>query len=396
VRWICLLLAASTGWGAADLSPQQWRDDIAYLARELPARHKNLFFHLSKADFDREVSQLSEAAATASDIEIRAGLTRLVASVGDLHTGIQAFKPWHFGLGFFEFPEGIYCTAARPEVGEAMAARVISVQGVPVEQVMERLRQFVPHENKMNVLALTPRLLGLPAALEAAGVPIENSAADFEMQRGGRTFVLHVTVPGRYQEIRAPVDGAFATPLYESNRVSRYWFRYLEATRTLYVQYNVCAEDPAKPFRQFSTEVAGAIAERHPARIVVDLRHNGGGDSRVVGPLVAVLKSQRRVRVFAIIGRGTFSSGFMAARDLKHEAHATLVGEPTGQKPNSYGDLRTFELPNSKLVVSYSTKHFQLADHGDPPWYEPDRNIVLTAADFQAGRDPLMEWIERQ
>jgi len=327
---------------------------------------------------------------------MRAGLTRLAASVGDLHTNIRAFSSWHFGLGFFEYPEGVYCSSARAELGEAMAARVISVQGVPVEDVLARLRQFVPKENDMVVLAMTAPLLDRPAALLAAGVPIKDSAADFEIERSGRTFVVHATVPGRYREIRAPLDGAFEAPLYESDRASKYWFRYLDAARTLYVQYNSCTQDPAKPFGQFSAEVAGAIRERHPVRIVVDLRHNGGGDSRVVGPLVALLQSQHGARVFAIIGRGTMSSAFMAARDLKHQAHATLVGEPTGQKPNSYGEVRSFTLPHSRIVVNYSTKHFQLADSGDPPSYPPDHEIVPTAAEFQAGRDPAMEWIERQ
>jgi len=398
-KWIGLLLAAASGLSAADLSPAQWREDIAYLARELPARHKNLFFHLSKAEFDRQVSRLSEAAGSATDAEMRAGLARLVASVGDLHTSIQAFdSSKSFGLGFFEYPDGIYCSSARVELAEAMSAKVISVDGVAVEKVMEQLRRFVPHENDMVVLALAAPMLGRPGALLAAGVPLKDSAADFEMQRGGRTFVVHATVPASASRDtrRAPLDGAFPTPLYQSDRVSRYWFRFLDAGRTLYIQYNVCVNDPAKPFGKFSEEVAHTIGERHPTRIVVDLRHNGGGDSRVIGPLVAVLKSQRGARVFTIIGRGTMSSAFMAARDLKHQAHATLVGEPTGQKPNSYGELQTFELPNSRLTVNYSTKYFALADRGDPPSYAPDQVIAMSAADLQAGRDPVMDWIERQ
>jgi len=66
---------------------------------------QELFFHLSKAEFDRQVSRLSEAAGSTTDAEMRAGLARLVASVGDLHTSIQAFdSSKSFGLGFFEYP----------------------------------------------------------------------------------------------------------------------------------------------------------------------------------------------------------------------------------------------------------------------------------------------------
>jgi hypothetical protein len=194
---------------------------------------------------------------------------------------------------------------------------------------------------------------------------------------------------------RAPLDGSFATPLYQQDRVSKYWFRFLDDSGTLYIQYNNCTDDPSKPFAKFSGKVARTVGERRPKRIVVDLRHNGGGDSRVVAPLVAVLKNQHAA-VFTIIGRNTFSSAFQAARDLKHRAHAVLVGEPTGQKPNTYGEVRTFELPNSRLVVSHSTRYFKLASHGDPPSCAPDHAIDMTSADLQAGRDPIMDWILRQ
>lgn len=398
MKWIAILLAAAASLSAADPTPAEWREDIAFLARELPARHPNLFFHVSKTDFERQVSQLQEAAATATAVEMRAGLARLVASVGDLHTSIQVFNSdGSFGLGFFEYPDGIFCSSARVGLADAVAARVVSVNGVPVAQIMEKLRQFVPHENEMVVLALAAPLLGRPGALLAAGVPIKESAADFEMERGGRKFVVHATPPtGPEETRRAPVDGSFPTPLYQQDRVSKYWFRFLDDGDTLYIQYNSCVDDPARPFPKFSEEVARTIGERHPKRIVVDLRHNGGGDSRVVAPLVAVLKNQRGARVFTIIGRNTLSSGFMAAYDLKHQAHALLVGEPTGQKPNSYGDVKTFPLPNSKLVVSHSTKYFKLADSGDPASYPPDHAVAMTSADLQAGRDPLMDWIQRQ
>ena len=397
LKSIALLLSAAAGVSAADVTPAQWREDIAFLARELPAKHRNLFFHLSKADFDRQVSQLEAAAGTATDLEMRAGLTRLVASVGDLHTSINAFEQSrNFGMGFFDYPEGIFCSSARVELADAVSARVVSVNGVPAAQIMDRLRQFVARENDMVPLALAPSLLGRPAALLAAGVPVKDSAADFEMERGGRTFTVHATVSaGAARDTRrAPLDGSFATPLYQQDRVSKYWFRFLEGSGTLYIQYNNCVDDPSKPFAKFAQDVAQAIGDSHPKRIVVDLRHNGGGDSRVIEPLVAVLKNQRGARVFTIIGRNTFSSGFMAAHDLKHEAHATLVGEPTGQKPNSYGEVQTFALPNSKLVVSYSTKYFKLAEKGDPPAYDPDQAVAMTSAALQAGRDPVMEWIE--
>ncbi|MBZ5580224.1 MAG: hypothetical protein LAP40_26995 [Acidobacteriia bacterium] len=82
--------------------------------------------------------------------------------------------------------------------------------------------------------------------------------------------------------------------------------------------------------------------------------------------------------------------------ELKDRARAKLVGEPTAEKPNSFGEQRFFDLPNSRLRVIYSTRYYRFAKNADPPDWEPDQRVDLTAADFLAGRDPVLGWIERQ
>lgn len=82
--------------------------------------------------------------------------------------------------------------------------------------------------------------------------------------------------------------------------------------------------------------------------------------------------------------------------ELRDRARARLAGEPTMEKPNIYGDQRFFDLPNSHIRVFYSTRYFRFLKNADPPWWAPDQRIETTAADFLAGRDPVLEWIERQ
>jgi hypothetical protein len=49
-------------------------------------------------------------------------------------------------------------------------------------------------------------------------------------------------------------------------------------------------------------------------------------------------------------------------------------------------------LPNSKLVVSYSTRYYKFVDE-DVPAIVPDKRIDLSWDDYRAGRDPVMGWI---
>ena len=47
---------AQTSAGAPPLTKAQWRDDLRYLARELPKRHKNAFHATTREQFERDVA----------------------------------------------------------------------------------------------------------------------------------------------------------------------------------------------------------------------------------------------------------------------------------------------------------------------------------------------------
>ena len=73
--------------------------------------------------------------------------------------------------------------------------------------------------------------------------------------------------------------------------------------------------------------------------------------------------------------------------------NATLVGEPTGGRPNCYGELIGFKLPNSNLQVNCSTKYFRQSRDDDPPSRDPDITVARSWEDCLAGRDPVMETV---
>ncbi len=53
------VLSTSAQAQTSELSrDERWREDVRFYAAELPKRHKNLFFQLSKNDFEREVERL--------------------------------------------------------------------------------------------------------------------------------------------------------------------------------------------------------------------------------------------------------------------------------------------------------------------------------------------------
>ena len=159
-------------------------------------------------------------------------------------------------------------------------------------------------------------------------------------------------------------------------------------------------------FRGYGSLRANARAlfdfiDGHPTRrVVIDMRQNGGGDffegrQHLIRPLKERPGINRKGGLYVVVGRRTFSAAMANAIDFRKDTNAILVGEPIGERPNSYSENDEMTLPNSKTVVSYSTRYYQFLDE-DVPAVMPDKRIDPSWPEFKAGRDPVMEWILAQ
>src|SRR5205807_8415236 len=86
---------------------EKWRSYLRYMAEEMPKRHKNLFHTMTREQFNTAVKELDERIPKLSRHEIIVGLARIVAMVGDGHTGIQSFL-YNPKVGFRYYPFGLY------------------------------------------------------------------------------------------------------------------------------------------------------------------------------------------------------------------------------------------------------------------------------------------------
>jgi len=129
-----------------------------------------------------------------------------------------------------------------------------------------------------------------------------------------------------------------------------------------------CLIFPLNWFRGYDSLASDArdlyeFIDSHPTdRLVIDMRQNGGGDflkgrKHLIEPLERRPGLNQKGKLFVIMGRYTFSAAMVNAIDFRNETNALLVGEPAGERPNSYSENDEMTLPNSRLVVSYSTRY---------------------------------------
>ena len=375
------------------LTKDQWRQDLKFLATELPAKHKNLFFKLPKAEFERQVARIDASIPTLTDLQIRAELVRLVASVGNEHTAVSAFAGTpSFPILFATFRDGILVTAAPADQPQAVGARLVAINGTPIEEIRGRLAPYIAQENDISLLIGIPALLRMAAPLHVERILPDMDRAAFQLERDGVPFTLDLRSAPK-SNLSSLTRGS-EPRLYSEQRTRGldYWFEYLTEQKTIYVQYNDCRNMKEQSFEQFTAEVMKTADSRAAARFIIDLRFNEGGNSAVIRPMLKSLQVRKMAHVFALVGHDTFSSGFMAALDLREYSRAVLVGEAMGQRPNSYSDIRRIQLPNSGIVAWYCTQYFRLAETGDPPHIEPDVLVPIEAKDYFSGRDAAFEY----
>lgn len=371
---------------------ERWRADLRFFATELPARHINAFARVPRTTFEREVVALDSAIPHLSDSQIRLRLARLTSLLGDGHTTI-ALPPYDMRLpiAILWTDDGAVVVNADSANAASIGATIAAVNGRPIAEVADTLRRYIPHENELGFRISPGALLLRPAALRDIGLGDDSASTQLTLTRDGKSW------DSRVDAVRSAgftLPARTALPLYRQRPNERYWWVYLPADRTVYIKYNRCED--AAAFKRLVDSAMVAIDSVKPLRVVIDVRDNSGGNSRVVQPLIQALRARqdinRKDALFAIMGRATFSSGLFAANDLRTQTHATLVGEPSGERANHYGELGFFKLPNSALAISYSTKLHKLVE-GEGDSFAPDVLAPPTAEAYIAGRDPAMEWI---
>ena len=411
------LRAAPPGGSPAErLSAEQWRADLRVLAAELPRVHANAFHSITREEFNREVAALDAAIPGMSAHQVEVGLMRLVASVGDGHTALSPFyRPelaFHaIPARLYRFSDGIYVRSAAAEHRDLVGARVVGVGGVGVDEAFRRVAEIVSHDNDEGLNQVVPLYFGVPEVLNGLGLG-DGTTVALELEKDGRRFSArlpgtisldHAAHAGGSLWVNPPGwidarDGS-ETPLWLEHPADLYWMKYLEPSKTLYVQYNAVHDKPEEPISEFSRKLT-AYADAHPVdRLALDIRQNSGGNNYFNAPLVRALLHARldgRGKLFLIIGRSTFSAAQNLVNDLLRFAEPILVGEPTGSRPNQFGDHDPVVLPASGLVVMVSTMSWSDAGkQNHAPWTSPEIPAALSFAQYRAGFDPAMDAVLR-
>jgi hypothetical protein len=395
---------------------RQWREDLAYLARELPRRHKNLFHTMRREQFDSALAVLDRKLPMLARHQVIVELARIVARAGDGHTNVAptrdpkiGFRTYPVKLYFFK--DGLFVRSASREQADIVGAKVVRIGRLTTAQAYEAVRELIGRDNEMNARYFAPFLLMMPEILHAIGAIDDPENAPLLLEQAGARTVAVLRPSGAAAMMPSDTDVSWApeagwvdmrgadgprTPLWlRGDPRDHLRFEYLPESRTAYVQFNKVGDEPEETIAAFAGRLRAFVDSGTVDRVVLDLRLNRGGDGTLNQPLLLSLIRSRKLegpgRLFVLIGRSTFSAAQFLVHDLEEYTDAVFVGEPTAGKPNSYGDSRRITLPNSGITVRASIFYWQRTHPLDSrQWKGPDVAAELTSRDYRANVDPAM------
>ena len=249
-------------------------------------------------------------------------------------------------------------------------ARIMSVEGMPIEELVEALANRIPHE---NIYLVKSRMTSYPyqnyhmfSEMNLKRLFGEKESYSVTFASDGKLVKKDIPLKSYDGFLEFAPDEEFLA--YEIN----------DDTVIMYLRSCICNEK----YKQTLREVAALCNTKNISRFVLDLSDNMGGDSSVIDEFIKYTKvekyrryemtdfssgEERKItnreevvenqkqdfllpeKIFCKVSHHTFSSARTFAVTLKDNGIATILGLPTGGKPNSYGMPKKMSMPRTGI-----------------------------------------------
>jgi hypothetical protein len=382
---------------------ESWRADVRFLYDE--SRRVNPEYRNGDlpAEVTRRRDQLLRDVPRLSDEQIH---IRMRGMLAPLHQGHTSFWPMpgsrYLPLRLHAFPEGVYVVEAHGGAKGLAGSRLVALGSMPAEEAWLKLSQVRSVDGDMEHLWGVFELVATSTLKGLGAIDAEDKVELTVERRDGKVEKVAVETDPKFPKERIdklPAPPAVAAPLFLRDANRNFWHTPLPELDAMYVQVNNMVDLPDETLAAYGRRLWTDLERANPPNVIVDLRHNNGGNTFLYVELLRTLTAYARVtghRVYALIGRRTYSATGNFVTDLERLVEPVFVGEASSECCRMHGDPTSVTLPYSKVKAELTAVIWNLSSPMDGRReMNPDLPVQLTAKAYLAGEDPALEAIAR-
>lgn len=424
---IALIIISTSACQAQGTDETLQADGVDLIYTKMLQYHPAPFNRYSREDIQAAYEDLRSRADQLDEAELFIELSRFTGMVSDGHTYVWLDDESNtfsrsVSLRFWRFSDGVYVRAAAPEYTELVGAEVTEIGGVPIDEAWDRLIGSRPGENASSASRAAAVFMQIPEWLyvldlsdssetalytvltqNGEEINIELAAQDWDSLSEIWETSLGLNTPEGW--VTSP---SASSSLWLSRRETGFWKTVLEDGETLYVQVNQSQRslDPQDRSRDdwgpFIDSIREDLRGARIQRLIIDLRHNRGGDTsmqqRIVHAVISDPEINRPGHVFVIAGRMTESASAAMVARFENETWALVAGEAPSSRPNFYNDPRpwyyrdVWHVPGTAINFRVARIVETWTGPGDSRAYSrPDIAPDFTYDDYAVGHDPVLD-----
>ena len=403
---ILLSVLAFTSVSAQPERVKGWSNDIDYLLAKVKEEH---YVYKNKdlpSAMVRAADDLKTHIPDFTDERMLIEIQSLMYHLGDGHSYIlpllatiteSKFLPLHF----YEFSDGTYVIDADDANVRLIGMQVKTIAGTTPEKIMRDMVTFVSQDNTIGARWLGPVFMRQRGMLERYGLAKGSEAASikFEDQKGRQfeapiAFVPPTNFRGVPKMVPPKNTPADKIPLYLLNVGDNFWFKYLPQSQAIYFQWNQVQDKEGETLAAFSSRLESELKALKPTLLIIDVRHNNGGNGYLNTAVVNMMKNfetLQKGKLVIITGRNTFSAAQIFIGQADHATDVIFAGEPSSSKPNFVGEENEVVLPYSGARGSISNRFHESIPGDTREWIVPDLEVPLSSKDYFGNNDPVLK-----
>jgi len=357
--------------------PSSLSSDIRYL-RELVLENEADFTPVQQEEFTRIIDNV-ENIATVNDLTLVT--LKALAAFDNAHTTVLTPKMYRLPVRFHWTSDALIIVKTRAEFSHLLGHRVLYLGDKSPEEMLSRMSMLVGGGTSNWQRYRSEYFYSAPSALMMLGGTVDDQVVQVNtIGPNGNKEVILLKASGEpmsgdpfWDFLDAfPDNTSFDTegwisllhkdqhlPLYLQESEKLHLLREIPKFNAIYLRMNASFSDKFDTVSDLESRMLNKISQSQAKNIIVDFRHNRGGDYTKVLPLVRALSEvvENDGQIYLIVGPNTFSAGIIASSQFKRYIpdQLVVVGSEIGDKLRFKAEGFYPTLPHSKIQL-YLTK----------------------------------------